>query len=70
MQSNSSTFTQNCQHGVVLQHFHGARTHKVDSLEGVTLADEKLSRSRKGGLDDEGQGAQTPPAGRLKERQL
>lgn len=63
-------FTQNGQHSVVLQYFHGTWAYKVDSLEGVALADEELPRSAKGGLDDEGEGAQTPPAGRFKERQL
>lgn len=63
-------FTQNGQHSVVLQYFHGAWANKVDSLEGVSLADEELPRSWEAGPDDEGEGAQAAPAGRLKERQL
>lgn len=34
------------------------------------MADEELPRSREAGLDDEGEGAQAAPAGRLEERQL
>jgi len=63
-------FTENGQHSVVLQYLHGAGAHEVDRLEGVALAYEELPRCAKGGLDDEGEGAQTPPAGRLKQRQL
>lgn len=63
-------FTENGEHSAVLQHFHGARAHKVDSLEGVALADEELPGGREGGLDNKGEGAQAAPAGRLEERQL
>ncbi|TNN70251.1 hypothetical protein EYF80_019465 [Liparis tanakae] len=51
-------------------YLHGAGAHEVDGLEGVALAYEELPRCTKGGLDDEGERAQTPPAGRLKQRQL
>lgn len=62
--------TQNGQHRVVLQNLHGARADEVDGLERVPLADEELPRSAEGVLDDQRQGAQTPPAGGLEQRQL
>ena len=62
--------TQDGQHRVVLQDLHGPGAHEVDGLQGVPLPDEELARGAEGGLDDEGEGAQTPPAGGFKERQL
>lgn len=62
--------TQNGKHGVVLQHFHGARAYKVDGLQGVTLPDQEFPRSAEGRLNDEWEWAQASSAGWLKKWQL
>lgn len=67
---NTVSFTQNSQNGVILQNLHRSWADEVYRLESVALADEELSWRTKGGLDDERQGPETPPAGWLKQRQL
>lgn len=62
--------TQYGQHSVVFEDLHWPWAYKIDSLQGVPLPDEELAWSTEGGLDNEGQGAQTAPAGWLKQGQL